>query len=125
MTREEAIEILDPETRRVTLRAIPVHERIDKDQEACRLAVATLREQEERRWIPVTERLPGNDNFVLVIVCGKAGCITLENATELAQFSMDEGWILEMWPEWEDPKVTHWMPLPEPPKGVGRLEIPH
>lgn len=49
MTREEAIEILDPETRRVTLRAIPVHERIDKDQEACRLAVATLREQEERR----------------------------------------------------------------------------
>ena len=116
MTREEAIEILDPETRRVTLRAIPVHERIDKDQEACRLAVAALREQEERRRIPVTERLPGNDDFVLVIVCGKAGCITLENATELAQFSMDEGWILEMWPEWEDPKVTHWMPLPEPPE---------
>lgn len=53
---------------------------------------------------------------MLVIVCGKAGCITLDNATELAQFSMDEGWILEMWPEWEDPKVTHWIPLPEPPE---------
>lgn len=68
------------------------------------------------RWIPVAERLPGNDDFVLVIVSGKAGNITLDNAAELASFSMDEGWILEMWPEWEDPKVTYWMPLPEPPK---------
>ena len=76
-------------------------------------------------WISVKDRLPDNDDFVLVIVSGKAGNITLDNAIELAQFSMDEGWILEMWPEWEDPKVTHWMPLPEPPKEVGRLEIPH
>ena len=69
-----------------------------------------------RRLIPVTERLPGNDDFVLVIVSGKAGNITLDNAAELASFSMDEGWILEMWPELEDPKVTYWMPLPELPK---------
>ena len=70
-----------------------------------------------QEWIPVTERLPGNDDFVLVIVSGKAGNITLDNAAELASFSMDEGWILEMWPEWEDPNVTYWMPLPEQPKG--------
>ena len=69
-----------------------------------------------RRWIPVAERLPGNDDFVLVIASGKSGNITLNNEIELASFSMDEGWILEMWPEWEDPKVTYWMPLPEPPK---------
>ena len=34
---------------------------------------------------------------------------------KLAEFSKDEGWILEMWPEWEDPFVTYWMPLPKPP----------
>ena len=84
--------------------------------DALDFAIAALRDQENRRWIPVAERLPGNDDFVLVIVSGKAGNITLDNAAELASFSMDEGWILEMWPEWEDPKVTYWMPLPEPPK---------
>ena len=66
------------------------------------------------QWIPVTEKLPHNDDFVMVIVSGKAGNITLENSIQLASFSTNDGWILEMWPEWEDPKVTHWMPLPEP-----------
>lgn len=70
-----------------------------------------------QEWVSVTERLPGNEDFVLVITSGKAGNIELVNAIELASFSMSEGWILEMWPEWEDPKITHWMPLPEPPKG--------
>lgn len=81
------------------------------------LAIAALREQEERRWIPVTERLPETEANVLVVANGNPHSnITLERAYELAIFSIDEGWILEMWPEWEDPDVTHWMPLPEPPK---------
>ena len=46
MTREEAIRILDPETRREELRKIPVMERIEVDQEACRMAVAALRAQQ-------------------------------------------------------------------------------
>ena len=75
--------------------------------DALDFAIAALRDQENRRWIPVAERLPGNDDFALVIVSGKAGNITLDNAAELASFSMDEGWILEMRPEWEDPKVTY------------------
>lgn len=74
------------------------------------------------RWIPVTERLPDNDDFVLVVASGQAGNIRLDNAFELGQFSMSEGWILEMWPEWEDPKVSHWMPLPEPPEAEAVLE---
>jgi len=47
MTTEEAIKILDPETRQETLKAIPVFKRIDTDQEACRFAVAALRAQLE------------------------------------------------------------------------------
>ena len=123
MTREEAIRILDPETTAEALAEIEYYNgftgkaaAVQAVSDACVLAVASLREQEQRRWIPVAERLPGNDDFVLVIVSGKVGKITLDNAIELASFSMDEGWILEMWPEWEDPKVTYWMPLPEPPK---------
>lgn len=65
------------------------------------------------RWIPVEERLPESDEDVLLIVNGKVDNVTLIDAYELGSFSKSEGWILEMWPEWEDPKVTHWMPLPE------------
>lgn len=65
------------------------------------------------RWIPVTERLPEPYVDVLLIVNGKVNNITLNNAQEIGSFDKSEGWILGMWPEWEDPKVTHWMPLPE------------
>ena len=67
-------------------------------------------------WIPVTERLPEPGKMVLLIVSGKVKNIVLVYACELGEFDTDEGWILEMWPEWKDPKVTHWMPLPEPPE---------
>lgn len=76
-----------------------------------------VREALERtRWIPCSERLPESSHDVLVIASGKVGNIRLENSIEIGRFDRDEGWILEMWPEWEDPTVTHWMPLPLPPK---------
>ena len=64
------------------------------------------------RWIQVEERLPESDVDVLTIVTGKVNNVTLIDAQEIGSFDKSEGWILEMWPEWEDPKVTHWMPLP-------------
>ena len=67
-------------------------------------------------WIPVTERLPEPGKMVLLTVSGKVKNISLVDAYELGEFNTDEGWILEMWPEWEDPKVTYWMPLPELPE---------
>lgn len=72
--------------------------------------------RDKLRWIPVKERLPEPGKMVLLIVSGKVNNITLIGAYELGEFDTDEGWILEMWPEWEDPKVTHWMPLPELPE---------
>ena len=126
MTREEAIRILDPETTAEALAEIEYYNgfsgktaAVQAVSDACVLAVAALREQEERRWIPVTERLPDDGEQVIVVATGKPESnITLDNAIEFAEFSTDEGWILEMWPEWEDPKVTYWMPCPEPPKEV-------
>lgn len=67
-------------------------------------------------WIPVSERLPEPEKMVLLIVSGKIKNISFVDAYELGEFDTDEGWILEMWPEWKDPKVTHWMPLPELPE---------
>lgn len=77
--------------------------------------VMALREQ--RRWIPVTERLPETEDFVLAVVNGKpTENVTLVDSIEIASFMWDEGWCLDMYPEWEDPKVTHWMPLPDAPE---------
>lgn len=68
------------------------------------------------KWIPVTERLPETDDFVLVIVSGQYENIRLEQAIEFANYNKDEGWILEMWPEWDNPNVTYWMQVPERPE---------
>lgn len=73
----------------------------------------------DNTWILCSERLPESDLEVLVIVSGKVENITLVDSVEIGNFDRDEGWILEMWPEWEDPNVTHWQPLPELPKEGG------
>ena len=108
MKIDRAIEILDPEHREH-------YDGMDEVNEACRMGMEAL---ERTRWIPCSERLPESDLEVLVIASGKVGNITLVNSVEIGDFDRDEGWILEMWPEWEDPNVTHWMPLPEPPEEV-------
>lgn len=65
------------------------------------------------QWIPVTERLPKNTNDVLAIVLGD-GCQQVL-----------VGWYFAKYDKWRiyppctgrDPWiVTHWMPLPKPPK---------
>lgn len=70
------------------------------------------------QWISVKDRLPeDSDEFVLVIATGIINRNrSLINAFELACYYTGEGWILENYPECKNIKVTHWMPLPEPPK---------
>lgn len=69
-------------------------------------------------WIPVGERLPDEyDGLVLAQVSGKPReNITLNNALQLACYISEagEGWIVEEYPEWENPNVIAWRPLPEP-----------
>ena len=55
------------------------------------------------KWIPVKERLPENDKTVLVW--------NRRNSREYFDVYDHGRWIIF---EWED--ITHWMPLPEPPK---------
>lgn len=118
MTREEAIRILDPVT---TGEAIPEIEyyggfsgRTKAAQavsDACILAVAALREQEERRWIPVSE--PPK----------KRGCyfVTVKHWLDGKPVVREARWNGVDWlscykAEELTPRVTHWQYLPEPPK---------
>lgn len=69
-------------------------------------ALAYIKQLESQipRWIPVEERLPAERKTVLVVADGMV---------DIACFS-ENGWGLYTL---ELCTITHWMPLPEPPKG--------
>lgn len=71
-------------------------------------------------WISVKERLPDDEKdgeTVLAVVSGKPHeNITLCHVLMTAGYFPEEGWVVNEYPEWENPTITHWMPLPEPPK---------
>lgn len=73
------------------------------------LAAAALREQEERRWIPVTENLPA---FGQRVICTDGHAVFEQYRAELSC-------VYGMWDRFgvKSPmqEVTHWIPLPEPP----------
>ena len=75
-----------------------------------------MEKEPERKWIPVTEKLPENGCGVLVTVNGKHDNIIFVNALEIAEYRNTEGWIIEGYLDWLAPDVTAWMPLPEPYK---------
>ena len=110
MTRKEAIWILDPETTGEEISKIEYYggfrgrtAAVHAVSDACILAVEALREQEDRRWIPVKERFPEYGQEVLVYT----GNILKPIVMEYTFWRKD-------YDTWRH--VTHWMPLPEPPK---------
>lgn len=111
MTNEQAIaELRDIETDDPEIR------------EAYDLAIAAL---ERDRWISVEERLPERNTSVLVYAIGNTDGFWGEHVTAIADrflfkfFPSSKG--EEKWSSpWQyfhtDYKITHWKPLPEPPK---------
>lgn len=65
------------------------------------------------RWIPVTERLP--DHLTSVIVHRKDGGIFIWEYFDTSP--TDDCWIGDSMNVYSFYDVTHWMPLPAPPKG--------
>ena len=65
-------------------------------------------EVEPAPWIPVSERLPENGEDVLVCD-GDAMAVACFN-------TKDRVWDFFELDFWSSSDVTHWMPLPEPPK---------
>ena len=113
MTREEAIRFANYAQCIAKLQDV---------KEFYALAEAALRDQEERRWIPVTERLPklipscagtAYSEAVNVLTTGRKVLTSIYDGND---FIADA----EFW-DAEGEEITHWapvlLPLPEPPKG--------
>jgi hypothetical protein len=64
----------------------------------------------KQKWIPVTERLPESGKCVLV--CSKDGMVA-----EGSYKAYEKKWTQFRWNVTDLQNVTHWMPLPTPPKG--------
>ena len=112
MTREEAIRILAPETTGEALAEIEYYNGFNGKiaaalamADACVMAVAALREQKKQRWIPVEDQLPEADGTYLCVWQGR---------------KVDTGFFVNgqfrLYGEVKTHLITHWMPLPEPPK---------
>lgn len=81
----------------------------------------------KQRWIPVTERLPEDDTIVLVVSpryhkpypAFQIGGVWYDGYNVACQAAIDmkdEDTI-------DDTGITHWTPLPEPPKGEDDAEV--
>lgn len=66
----------------------------------------------ESKWIPVSERLPEPFVPVLVQMPGEVPFPTVREGF----ISRDGIWYSALYHR-EPDEITHWMPLPEPPKG--------
>ena len=77
--------------------------------------------QARQKWIPVTERLQEGSDDVLAVVFGRPmQNIELIGALHIAAYCGDDaGWYVPEYPDWDAPRVTHWMPLPEAPEVRG------
>ena len=76
--------------------------------------------EEKQRWIPVSERLPEENQIVAVIdTCGNGRHSHISSLYEVAAWVKVKGdkmfgFIHDS--NWSSCDVTHWMPLPEPPE---------
>lgn len=70
-------------------------------------AADAIEQLSKPRWIPVTERLPEIRKVVLIT-----------DGIDVGTGWMNQGWWNTSFADIQRDAVTHWMPLPEPPKEV-------
>lgn len=121
MTREEAINILEEypcSTGEVdgNTCAVIFDVGLDDVETALDMAISALREQP--RWISVDERLPKPDEKVLILC--KNGAMFVGKRTYRYSYGEELRWgvftALGSVKVLNKGRVSHWMPLPEPPK---------
>ncbi len=69
-------------------------------------------------WRDAAKEQPTDpDAAVLVVVSGRYGNTEFRDAVQLGWYwGETEGWVIDGYEEWADPKVKWWMDLPEVPK---------
>lgn len=70
-------------------------------------------ERAKYHWILPEMKLPESGDSVLVTVSGHFGGMIFQDALGLAVYDPVVGWIVDGYPEWEEPEVKAWMHLPE------------
>ena len=78
--------------------------------DALDFAIAALREQEERRWIPVTERMPECGKRVLATDGGFVGEFYINKRGQWQRYNVNDYSLLMAL------DILFWMPMPEPTK---------
>ena len=124
MTREEAIKVLEeskrqnevmrdnPNTFYKTSDIVDGMKNAQKRIDAIQMAISALREQEERRWIPVTERLPEQGERVLATDGGFVGELYVNSRGQWKRYNVNDHSLLMAL------DILWWMPMPQPPKEV-------
>ena len=70
-----------------------------------------------QKWIPCSERLPENNVPVLYVWRSQNGAVSVLHGWHFEIRSLGSAWHQSgMGMHRPDEEVTHWMPLPEPPK---------
>lgn len=75
----------------------------ERDRDEYRERLDKTNDMVEKRWIPVTERCPEKSGDYLVF----DDCRNL--------YVNEWHYLLKKW-QYDDSRITHWQPLPEPPK---------
>ena len=70
------------------------------------------------QWVSTADRLPPSGELVLVLLSGIYNGLQFINAMDLARYVSGEGWIIKWLPDWENPQVSHWIPLPDLPNDL-------
>ena len=84
----------------------------EEEKEAMLLAISALEKQEQDGWIPITERMPEENDFVLVTVSGEdvRGCEWKDSmalAVWTNQWNLVDANLVSY-------TISAWRPLPEP-----------
>lgn len=79
----------------------------------CAVIREAVQRLEDLMWRDADVEIPAEEDVVhLVKVTGKYRNIGFQGAVMTAEYSQQEGWIVELFPEWKNPGVTQWMPIP-------------
>lgn len=90
-------------------------DKIEKLVEELRRTEELAELKDKLRWRVASHELPKNDEGVLISASGIFGRISFHNAILIGSYLGEEGWIIDGYEEWENPIVSHWMPLPDMP----------